>query len=45
MMGREGKEWEDLTENKKLDEARRLRRKWLIKAETEQSGEFGMNGS
>ena len=46
-MGRGGKkgEFEDLTENKKSDEARRLRRKWLIKAETGQSGEFGMNGS
>ena len=47
MMGRGGKkgEFEDLTENKKSDEARRLRRKWLINAETGQSGEFGMNGS
>ena len=46
-MGRGGKkgEFEDLTENKKSDEARRLRRKWLINAETGQSGEFGMNGS
>ena len=44
-MGRGCKEWEDLIENKKSDEARRLRGKCLINAETGQSGEFGMNGS
>ena len=44
-MGRRGKDGEDLTENRKSDEARWLRRKWLISAETGQSGEFGLNGS
>ena len=45
MMRRRGKDGEDLIENRKSDEARRLRRKWLISAETGQSGEFRLNGS
>jgi len=44
-MGLRGEAREDLTENKKSDEARLLRRKWLRNAETGQRRELGINGN